>query len=260
MSFSSLHGTCTAIVGPNGAGKTTLLKILGGAIQRYKGRVSVNGRVSLSPEISVNFPYMDAVENVRYFSKIIGSKQDPFTILMELNLVPKGQLAYTFSKGMKRKLDVARALSLSAGVILMDEPFDGLDPGASRDLALTVNSLKSHGVTFIISSHDLLRLNEIADLVIFLKQGMIAGLREMDSRSALIVKIDGDLTPAVNILNEMRCRITSTENNEVHFEPAAGIAEWDVLGGLIKGGIKVTGLSGETLDSNYRRIFLGNLD
>lgn len=260
VTFAVDHGTCTAFVGPNGAGKTTLLKIVAGIIGRYQGRISVNGRISLSPETSVNFPFMDATENVQYFSRIAGNRVTPQAILEEVNLVPKGQLAYSFSKGMKRKLDIARALSLGTEIILMDEPFDGLDPGASRDLSQAINSLKKRGITFLISSHDLLRLNDIADRVVFLNHGKVVGRREMSSGSRLVVKIGGDLSPAIGVIREIGCKIISTEHDEIHFEPDTSLEGWDILGRLINKGIKVTRLSEETLDSDYRRIFLGNMD
>ncbi len=258
VSFAVEHGTCTALVGPNGAGKTTLLKIVSGIIGKYEGHVTTRGKISISPEISVNFPYMDATENLQYFTRISGNRENPSAILKEMNLIPSGQLAYSFSKGMKRKLDVARSLSVGAEVILMDEPFDGLDPGASLDLARTVNSLKRRGVTFLISSHDLLRLNDIADRVVFLREGKLAGLRDMSSGNALVVMIKGDVEYAIEILREMKCRIISAHNDELHIKRPTDTVVWDILRKLLDAGVKVTGLSDETLDSDYRRIFFGD--
>jgi len=211
VTFSVKSGTCTSLVGPNGAGKTTLLKVVSGLTSRYQGKVSVNGRVSLSPEVSVNFPFMDAVENILYFSKVVDRNIDPTNILKEVNLVPREQQAYSYSKGMKRKLDIARALSLGAKSILMDEPFDGLDPGASDELVNIINSLKKEGITFLISSHDLHRLTDISDNVVFLKKGRVGGIRDLRVRNRLIVNFAENSNLAVDLLEKMGCIITNSE-------------------------------------------------
>jgi ABC-type multidrug transport system ATPase subunit len=260
VTFSVKSGTCTSLVGPNGAGKTTLLKVVSGLTSRYQGKVSVNGRVSLSPEVSVNFPFMDAVENILYFSKVVDRNIDPTNILKEVNLVPRGQQAYSYSKGMKRKLDIARALSLGAKSILMDEPFDGLDPGASDELVNIINSLKNEGITFLISSHDLHRLTDISDNVVFLKKGRVGGIRDLRVRNRLIVNFAENSNLAVDLLEKMGCIITNSEMRELHFIPSPRLKTWEIIGNLISNGVEVTGVSNETLDSDYRRIYHGNMD
>ena len=260
VTFSVKSGTCTSLVGPNGAGKTTLLKVVSGLTSRYQGKVSVNGRVSLSPEVSVNFPFMDAVENILYFSKVVDRNIDPTNILKEVNLVPRGQQAYSYSKGMKRKLDIARALSLGAKSILMDEPFDGLDPGASDELVNIINSLKKEGITFLISSHDLHRLTDISDNVVFLKKGRVGGIRDLMVRNRLIVNFAENSNLAVDLLEKMGCIITNSEMGELHFIPNPRLKTWEIIGNLISNGVEVTGVSNETLDSDYRRIYHGNMD
>ena len=260
VTFSVKSGTCTSLVGPNGAGKTTLLKVVSGLTSRYQGKVSVNGRVSLSPEVSVNFPVMDAVENILYFSKVVDRNIDPTNILKEVNLVPREQQAYSYSKGMKRKLDIARALSLGAKSILMDEPFDGLDPGASDELVNIINSLKKEGITFLISSHDLHRLTDISDNVVFLKKGRVGGIRDLRVRNRLIVNFAENSNLAVDLLEKMGCIITNSEMGELHFIPNPRLKTWEIIGNLISNGVEVTGVSNETLDSDYRRIYHGNMD
>ncbi len=260
VSFFVKKGTCTSLVGPNGAGKSTLLRIISGVVGRYQGKVSLNGKVSLSPEVSMNFPFMDAEENVSYFSSIDDGGKSPLDILKEVDLITNKQQAYSFSKGMKRKLDIARALSLGANSILMDEPFDGLDPGASDDLVNTINSLKRKEITFLISSHDLHRLTDISDNVIFLNRGQIAGLRDLTERNALKFSFAENTALAFDILTEMGCRITYQEESELHCVPNPSIKTWEIVEKLVSKGAKVTGVSNETLDSDYRRLFLGKTD
>ena len=260
VSLSVERGTCTSLVGPNGAGKTTLLKVISGLTNRYQGKVSVNGRVSLSPEVSVNFQFMDAVENILYFSKVVDRDIDPTDILNKVNLLPGKQQVYSYSKGMKRKLDIARALSLGARSILMDEPFDGLDPGASDDLVDIINSLKKEGVTFLVSSHDLHRLTDISDKVVFLKKGRVCGLRDLRVRNTLIVNFMENSDLAADLLEHMGCTITNIGKGELHFIPGSLMKTWEIIGNLISNGVKVTGVYNETLDSDYRRIYHGNLD
>ncbi len=258
VSLSVAHGKCAALVGKNGAGKTTLLRILGGTLSRYKGKFELTGRVGFCPEVSTYFPYMDATENVEYFLKIVGSKTSTSALLKELSLVSRKQLAGTFSKGMKRKLDIARSLSVGAGIILMDEPFDGLDPSASYDLAQIINRLKNQGITFLLSSHDLYRVADVADSVFFMDSGRIVEEFSMSSGLRFLLKVEGDSTLSVNVLNGLGCNILENAGKEIHFDLPSGTMPWNIIGELIKAGVKIIEFSEQRLDSEYRRVLVGN--
>ncbi len=259
VSFSVPRGKCAALVGANGAGKTTLLSILGGALPRYDGVFRVNGRVGLCPEFSIFFPLMDATENVEYFSKTVGGADSGkiSEILGELNLVPKGQLSNTFSKGMKRKLDIARALSIGASIILMDEPFDGLDPTVSSELVEIINRLKFQGITFIVSSHDLYRVAEVADTVFFLKSGKLIEEYELNNRNRFTLTVEGKTSTAEESLVQLGCSVINVYGSSLDFESKHGSKPWEIIAGLIAKGVKITGFSEQKLESVYRRVLNG---
>ncbi len=259
VNFSVPRGECAALVGQNGAGKTTLLSILGGTMPRHGGTYSVNGRVGLCPEFSTFFPLMDATENVEYFSMTVGDR-DPgkiSEILKDLNLVPKNQLASTFSKGMKRKLDIARALSVGAKIILMDEPFDGLDPMVSSELVQIINSLKSQGMTFLVSSHDLYRVAEVADTVFFMNYGRLIGEFKMNNRNRFTLTVEGKLSTAEESLVKLECKVIGVNGSSLDFESHQGFKPWEIINTLIADGIKIIGFSEQKLESEYMRVLDG---
>lgn len=257
VSFKIERGECFSLVGQNGAGKTTLLKILGGILGRYEGEYNLQSRVSYCPENSAFFPYMDATENVEYFSKVFSTEISSQDILKELDLVPRKRLANTFSKGMKRKLDIARSLSVNAKIILMDEPFDGLDPNSSFELVQIIERLKNGGVTFLISSHDLYRVEEISDSVLFLKSGRIAEEYKISGNKKYYIRCDKDCKEAQNWLSDLGCRILSMSESELHFESPENIRPWEIFKSLSEKGIRIEEISKETLESEYRRVMDG---
>ena len=182
-------GEVLTIVGPNGAGKTTLIKIMATLVNATGGTVEIGGfNVKKSPEkvrgiigvISHNtylYNELTAGENLKFFGKMyaipkIDRRVDE--VLGETGLSDrKHDRVGTFSRGMKQRLSIARAILHKPSVLLLDEPYTGLDQQASASLESVLNSLTGSGITTIMISHDLKRGLALADQVMILASGTV---------------------------------------------------------------------------------------
>jgi ABC-type multidrug transport system ATPase subunit len=162
-------GECAALVGHNGSGKTTLLKIAaqlthpsGGKISFHAGEApvaldEVKSRVGMVGHQTLLYDELTAEENLIFFAKLFGLP-DPAGRAREA-LEPVGlanrarDLVRTFSRGMRQRLSIARALLASPGLLLLDEAGTGLDPEGQQWLALAILRLRDSGCTILMSTH-----------------------------------------------------------------------------------------------------------
>jgi len=186
-------GDCGVIFGPNGAGKTTLLRIAAGlerqdrgrvvmfgeSMEQGKDRVSAMKRLSLISHDTMLYDYLTARENLVFFGRLYGMKegdagQRAEELLEEFGLLHRSEdRVATFSRGMKQRLSVARALMHRPMVIFMDEPFTGLDENSARHLAGLLGYLRRDGRTLLVVTHNLERGWELASEVMVLDRGRI---------------------------------------------------------------------------------------
>ena len=189
VNFSVKGGEFLTIVGPNGAGKTTLIKIMATLVNATGGTVEIGGfDVKKSPEkvrgiigvISHNtylYNELTAGENLKFFGKMyaipkIDRRVDE--VLGETGLSDrKHDRVGTFSRGMKQRLSIARAILHKPSVLLLDEPYTGLDQQASASLESVLNSLTGSGITTIMISHDLKRSLALSDQVMIIASGTV---------------------------------------------------------------------------------------
>ncbi|MEA1869314.1 MAG: ABC transporter ATP-binding protein [Euryarchaeota archaeon] len=190
VNFSVKGGEFLTIVGPNGAGKTTLIKIMATLVNATGGTVEIGGfNVKKYPEkvrgvigvISHNtylYNELTAGENLKFFGKMyaipeIDRRVDE--VLGETGLSKrKHDRVGTFSRGMKQRLSIARAILHNPAVMLLDEPYTGLDQQASASLESVLDSLTGSGITTIMISHDLKRGLALADQVMIMASGTVA--------------------------------------------------------------------------------------
>jgi ABC-2 type transport system ATP-binding protein len=172
----------TGLVGPNGAGKTTFLRAVAGLLPLASGSLEIDGETSEAfvaarglgflPE-TPRFPGYLTVQE--FLSGLHGCGSDGGwgreAGLQALLRSPLDSL----SMGQRKKVALAAALLGSPEVILLDEPTNGLDPTATRDLRETLLREKEGGATLIVSSHHLDELQRIADALVFVKGGRVAG-------------------------------------------------------------------------------------
>ncbi len=188
ISFTCTEGTILGIIGHNGAGKTTLLKILAGLITPSSGTLTIGGtdvladpmlvknRLGYLPEESRLYETMLVPDYLRFFGELYGL--DATTIharadllLTQLSLNPEGKRIGNLSKGMKRKVAIARSLVHDPSLLIYDEPGSGLDPMTSRFIIEYLKGLRDQGKTIILSAHNLFQVEEICDIVMILKRG-----------------------------------------------------------------------------------------
>ena len=165
-------GVTYGLVGPNGSGKSSLLKCIAN-ISKYKGAIYRTCDIGYSIEEPSFYKYFSAFDNLYYLANLREStnKEDIQAILryFEINY---GKLKYkSFSYGMKVKLSIASAFLNNPGIVILDEPTNGLDPVAIKDLRRILASFKDK--TIIISSHLLSEVEKMCDEVIFIKDGRI---------------------------------------------------------------------------------------
>jgi ABC-2 type transport system ATP-binding protein len=183
LSFEIPEGNLFTLLGPNGAGKTTTVRLLLGLIGPDSGTARVAGYelgqsnnalravCGLLTETPGFYDRMSAWENLIFFSQLY---RIPETIrdqrlreqLRAMNLWERrNDLVGTFSKGMKQKLAIIRAVFHEPKVIFMDEPTAGLDPEASLMVREMISKLKSEGRTIVVCTHNLDEAQRLADIV-----------------------------------------------------------------------------------------------
>lgn len=188
-SFSILEGEICGLVGPNGAGKSTLIKLIMGIEPRDEGTVDMNGldlRVALGyvPERPTFFEDLSAYYNILYFARLTGVADPEGTarrLIDEYGLKGRGDdPVSSFSKGMKQRLAIARAVVHRPKVLVMDEPFSGLDPGMMIELRGLLKDLKRTGMAMLLSSHELNEIDQLCDSILFIKNGSIIRREDLD--------------------------------------------------------------------------------
>lgn len=165
VSFSVRKGEILAIMGPNGAGKSTLFSMIAGVHVPDSGQVYINGQkqdnhalwqraqngLGYLPQQSVGFGSLSLMDNLR-FSAVTQSEIDQ--ALEEFNLTPlKKSVLETLSGGERRRFDLARCVLNNPSVMLLDEPFSGLDPLAIQDMTQRIIRLSQSGIAVIVSDH-----------------------------------------------------------------------------------------------------------
>lgn len=177
-------GSIYGLVGPNGAGKSTLLKIISGVISSTKGKVDfysnhlqseqaskpIIGSIIEEPALYKN---LTAEENLLVLAKLFGiEKKKIYKVLKEVSLENTGKKVVSkFSLGMKQRLGIACALLRDPELLILDEPTNGLDPIATKELRELILDLPKKGITVIVSSHNLDEIQKTAHEVGILNQG-----------------------------------------------------------------------------------------
>lgn len=178
ISFTLNSGDIIGLVGGNGAGKTTLMKVILG-LSSYQYGTLISHTSNKSNDIGALienpglYPFLTGFENM----KLINEDKDKNSIQhivdkLEMNDFIHNK-AKTYSLGMKQKLGIALALLNHPKLIILDEPMNGLDPKAVKNVRETIIDFKKKGVTFLISSHILSELIKITDSILIIDKGEI---------------------------------------------------------------------------------------
>lgn len=187
VSFNVQPGEVVGLVGPNGAGKTTIMKAILGLFSWESGQVVIQGQpvtmtshrvldeVGALIEYPGLYPFLTGYQHLELFANDGPQKQARIQQIIETLKIDSyiNQKAKNYSLGMKQKLGIALALLNDPQLVILDEPMNGLDPQATKDLRDLIISQAKKGTTFLISSHILSELEKIVDEVVVLDQGKI---------------------------------------------------------------------------------------
>ena len=188
-------GEVLGFLGPNGAGKSTTIKMLTGQLTPRAGTIEVLGltmpaqRTAIQQRIGVCFEEknlyltMTGVENLRFFARLFGlSDVDPHALLERVGLGDRGKdRVREYSKGMRQRLMMARALVNSPDVLFLDEPTDGLDPVSARRIRELIRQEASRGASILLTTHDMMEADALSDRVAFINEGRILALDTPES-------------------------------------------------------------------------------
>ncbi|WP_435332797.1 ATP-binding cassette domain-containing protein [Haloarchaeobius sp. TZWWS8] len=186
--FAVERGEVFGVVGPNGAGKTTTLKMLAGLIEPTSGYISVAGQAAGDPEMrrelgflpeeSPLYEEMTAQSYLEFFADLYDVPGDVARTrisdaLDRLDLEHRERRIGDMSKGMKRKVAIARSLVNDPEVLIYDEPASGLDPLTTNYIIEFTEQLADQGKTIVFSAHNLYHVESICDRIIIMNHGEI---------------------------------------------------------------------------------------
>lgn len=194
-------GEIFGFLGPNGAGKTTTIRMLGALIAPTSGKASVAGyevgredneirrSVGILTESPGLYDRLSAERNLSFFAELYGVEDVAGQVERYLRLLGlwdrRGDVAATFSKGMRQKLAIARAMLHEPKVLFLDEPTAGLDPEMARLVRDFIGELKGKGRTIFLCTHNLDEADRLCDRIAVVNARLLA----LDTPAALREKL-----------------------------------------------------------------------
>jgi len=220
VSFEVPTGSILGLLGPNGAGKTTTMRMILGLVAPNRGDVLIHGHSvrharaqALAPvgtiiEEARFYPYLTGVQNLQQVARLRGLPTDAVKVLGVLDSVGLKEAGHRrvrgYSLGMRQRLALALALLQSPTVLILDEPMNGLDPVAIKDLRDRLLAMRAAGVTIILSSHLLGEVEQLCDTVVLIDRGRVIGqdsvMRQAADRVELRVRVGSDAERGVGAL------------------------------------------------------------
>jgi heme exporter protein A len=208
LDFELPAGRTLAVLGANGAGKSTLLRLLAGLSRPSSGRLEVaggaptdrggRGRIGYVGHATQIYPQLTARENLLFAARLHalpdpGERADAALEREGLAEVA-GRAAGDFSRGMAQRLAIARGLLHNPPLVLLDEPFTGLDRRSAERLGARLRALRDEHRTVVWVTHEPERVASTSDLALLLSRGRMLGLVEGDAlrAEALVAALDAD--------------------------------------------------------------------
>lgn len=190
LTFRAARGTIVGLLGPNGAGKSTILAMLATLLRPSGGRIlygqydSTDHGAALRASIGVLghdlflYPELTARENLEFFAGLYALATPTVaadTALAHAGLADRASdPVSSFSRGMRQRVALERALIHGPRLLLLDEPFTGLDDASAARLVARLHSLRAGGTIVVVATHDLDLAEGLLDRAIFLKDGRVA--------------------------------------------------------------------------------------
>lgn len=192
ISFTVGEGEVFALLGPNGVGKTTTIRLLNGLLKPHSGNLEVLGidprvnsievlrQVGVLTETPALYERLSALENLNFFGTLAGMSSDLLKarideLLEFFDLVHcSSERVSTYSKGMKQRLALARALLIKPRLLYLDEPTSGLDPEAAKQVHQLIRDIrKSDGHTVVLCTHHLYEAEQLCDRLAIMGSGRV---------------------------------------------------------------------------------------
>jgi ABC-2 type transport system ATP-binding protein len=213
------RGEVLGLLGPNGAGKTTTVRLLTALIEPTEGTASVDGfdvrtqpddvraRVGILTETPGLYDKLSAGTNLDFFGRLYGLDAATRAERIEHYLrlfglwERRNEVTGTFSKGMKQKLAIARALLHDPSVVFLDEPTAALDPEAAFIVRESIETLRRAGRTIVLATHNLDEADRLCDRIAFVRAGLVrvdspAALRGALGTHSLAIRLAASPSPA----------------------------------------------------------------
>ncbi len=284
LSFSVADGEIFGLLGPNGAGKTTTVRMLAGLIRPTAGEATVNGhaigqgsqRIRALTGILTESPglheKLTARQNLEYYGRLYGIQGRSLRAAVDryLDVVGMAEQANrrvgTFSKGMRQKIAIARALLHEPEVIYLDEPTSGLDPSAAKTVRDFVATLRERGRSIVVCTHNLDEAERLCDRIGIMQGRLLrvdtpAAMRRHGRNPTVRVQLNGARGPEsfIEVLARLpfvlgaqprEDRSLLVEVNDPHGETP------DLVAALVNAGARITGVREEsaTLEEVYLRL------
>lgn len=265
------QGEIVGLLGPNGAGKTTLIHTLTGIIPYDQGRIQLFGKTvkGLSNEVKQQlglvtqeitiYEELTARENLEFFAGIYGlkgqeQKKRVDEALEFVGLTERARMVTRkFSGGMKRRLNIACALTHRPKLLIMDEPTVGIDPQSRNRILELVKELQARGTTIIYTSHYMEEVEAIASRVVIMDQGQIIAegttqdlIQKIQHEEKIYFDVtDPDAVPLEKLRQLTGVKQVSRQGSHIQVITAAGAGSLDRLLSIVKEYSPLVGIQSE---------------
>jgi ABC-2 type transport system ATP-binding protein len=266
VSFTVKQGDIFGYLGPNGAGKTTTIRILLGLLQLTSGKATILGedvsrdearrKVGFVLESDGLYDNKTAEENLWYYARIYGMAKPAERIDRILNLVELRDRAKdkvgTYSKGMRQRLALARAMTHNPELLVLDEPTAGVDPSGQIEVReVILNMAYKEERTIFLSSHNLDEVQRICNRIALIDRGEIKLYseleqlqREMSGNEVEIETTDAIAEPLFSELKSLsHLGLRERKDKTLTFVPQEGIKVPDIVSLLVRRGVEIEEVS-----------------
>ena len=206
IGFDVASGEIFGLLGPSGAGKTTLIKILTGQLKQTSGRAEILGCDSGKLDDFGLYERLSGYENLRLYAKIYGITQTRVDdVLRRVGLWENRRLlVLKYSKGMRGRLLLARAVMNEPEILFLDEPTSGLDPATAAEIHRLIEEERQRGATVFLTTHNMSEAEKLCDNIALLNEGRIV---EYGSPEEICTKYN----------HQNRLRVTLYDGRRVEF-------------------------------------------
>jgi ABC-2 type transport system ATP-binding protein len=266
VSFTVKQGDIFGYLGPNGAGKTTTIRILLGLLQPTSGKATILGedvsqdearrKVGFVLESDGLYDNKTAEENLWYYARIYGMAEPAERIDRVLELVELRNRARdkvgTYSKGMRQRLALARAMTHNPELLVLDEPTAGVDPSGQMEVReVILNMAHKEGKTVFLSSHNLDEVQRVCNRIALVDRGEIKLYGELErlqrERGGNEVEIETTEAIPEPLLAELkglsRLGLRERKGKVLTFAPQEGVRVPDIVSLLVGRGVGIEGVN-----------------